>query len=114
MKNIKQTAPYLLINLLAFYLLPPFIKDSSGAMLLLLVVFPIATMACSLAGASKFGFSWIYPIAIAACFLPCVFIFYNSSAWGYSLVYGFLALIGNFIGWTFKISTQSKTRTLKK
>ncbi len=99
MKNFKKAFPYFVINLACLYLLPLLIRDTGSGIAVLAAYLPVITVACSLSAATKAGFVWAYPIAIALLFLPSIFLFYNSSAWVYALLYGFIALIGCFFGW---------------
>lgn len=114
MKNLKSAAPYFLLNLLCFYLAPLFTRDTASAAFVLLVLFPAATVVCSLAAATKAGFCWVYPIAIAALFLPSIFLYYNSSAWVYSLLFALLSLIGCFFGWLVFRFGQTGYRSLRR
>ena len=43
------------------------------------------------------GFDFWYAFIVAILFIPSIFIFYNSSAWIYVVVYAGIALLGNFI-----------------
>ena len=41
MKKFKKMLPYLIVNVIAFYLTPFLIKDTGSGMLILLIGFPI-------------------------------------------------------------------------
>ena len=47
------------------------------------------------------GFDFILPILAIVLFAPTIFIFYNSSAWIYIVIYAVIAFIGNGIGRIF-------------
>lgn len=81
-----------------FYLLPMVIKDTGTAMLMLLIVVPLICFICSLIYGLIKPFSIFYSAIVAFLFIPCIFIFYNSSAWVYIIAYGIIALIGSVIG----------------
>ena len=98
MQKIKKMIPYLAVLLITFYLLPLCMRDAGIAMILMLIVMPLICLVCSLMYGFKQGFYWIYPIAAAALFTPTIWIYYNSSAWVYILVYAGAALIGDFVG----------------
>lgn len=101
MEKIRKLLPYLLVILLDFYLLPLLIKDTGTAMLLLLVVIPLICFVCSCVYGLKHSYSLFYALIVAALFVPSIYVFYNSSAWVYSLGYGIIALVGNLSGAIF-------------
>lgn len=98
MNNIKKLLPYLLVHLISFYLLPVFIKDTGGAMFVLLIVIPLVSFVTPLIYAKRNSFVWFYPLFVMVIFTPSIFIFYNASATIYILLYGGISLLGNFIG----------------
>ena len=98
MKNVKDMLPFLGIIGLDFYLLPIVIKDTGSAMLMLLIVVPLICFICSLVYGLKKPFSIVYSVIVAFLFVPSIFIFYNSSAWVYSIGYGIIALAGSVLG----------------
>ncbi len=112
MRNQAKALPYLLVNLLCFYLVPLFAPEQPAA--LLLVLFPIVTVACSLAAGTKAGFCWLYPLCAALLFLPSILLYYNRSAWVYSPLYGLLALIGLFFGWVVHRFGRTGSHTLRR
>lgn len=90
---------YILIMLITFYFLPLFFAGSSGtAMVLLLIATPIITLVCSLIYGLRHSFHWQYFILIFLAFLPALPIFYNISAFIYSIIFGGIALLGNILG----------------
>ena len=98
MEKLKKMLPYLLINIGMFYLLPTLMKDTGSAMIILLILMPIGCFLTSLAYGENSSFSWPYPIFVMLIFLPSIFIFYNESAMVYVFVYGFISLLGSFVG----------------
>ena len=107
MKNMKDMLPYLGIIVIDFYLLPMVIKDTGSAMLMLLIVVPSICFLCSLIYGFKKSFRILYPALVACLFIPSIFIFYNLSAWIYTIAYGIIAFIGSVIG--MYISKRVKT-----
>ena len=105
MKTNLKVLPYLLVNIVAFYLLPTMIKDTGSAMLVMLIGIPVICFVTSIVFGINHSFKLFYPITVALLFAPTVFMFYNSTAWVYIIVYGVIALIGNFIG---KLISQSR------
>lgn len=98
MKVFKGMIPFLAGILAAFYLLPFCMRDTGGAILVLLLAMPILCLAISFAYGRKRGFHPLYPLTVSLCFLPSIRIFYNESALIYVAVYGALALLGSFLG----------------
>lgn len=98
MKKLKNAWPYLLVTILGFYLLPLMLRDTGSAMLLMLVGLPFICFACACLYGMKHAFSFYYALFVAIVFLPTIFIFYNSTAWVYTIGYGIIALAGNLIG----------------
>ncbi len=103
MKTNLKVLPYLLVNIIAFYLLPLVIKDTGSAMFIMLVGIPVICFVTSIIFGIKHSFKLLYPIGVALIFAPSILIFYNSTAWVYIIVYGVIALIGNFIGKLFSL-----------
>ena len=101
MKHPGSMLPYLLATLLCFYLLPRFIQDTGTAMFILLALLPVLCFVCALVYGVYNSFDWLYAAAVAILFVPSIFIYYNTSAWLYSPVYGAIALAGNAIGALF-------------
>ena len=98
MKIFKGMLPYLGGIVATFYLLPLCMRDTGGAMLILLFAMPVLCLAISFAYGRKRGFHPLYPLAVCLCFLPSIWIFYNESALIYAAVHGALALLGSFLG----------------
>lgn len=97
-KQIANMFPYLIILFLTFYLLPFIMNDTGSAIIIILVIIPCICFLCSFFYGVKNSFHWLYSFIVVILFTPTIFIFYNLSAWVYILVYGFIAVIGNFIG----------------
>lgn len=76
-------------------------KDTGSAMLILLVAIPSLCFISSLLYGALKPFSMLYPILVAVLFLPSILIFYNSSAWVYTIVFGSIALAGSILGRLF-------------
>ena len=98
MQKVKPMLPYLGIILVVFYLLPIVIQGMGSAMLILLIAIPVICFVCALLYGIKNGFNIIFPIVVGLLFIPSLFIFYNETAWVYSVAYLVISLIGNLIG----------------
>ena len=114
MEKLRKMIPYLLINTLIFYLLPYLIKDTGSAMIILLVIVPVASFLVAYAYGYKNSFSWIFPILVMLIFTPTVFIFYNESATIYIFAYGIISLIGSLLGYKIKSNEEGIWNTLQK
>lgn len=99
--KLKPMAPYLVVNIIGFYLLPIVIKDTGSAMAVMLLGSPLICLINSAVYGIKNSFNLLYSLIVALLFAPTIFIFYNSSAWIYIVGYGIIALVGNFIGKLF-------------
>ncbi len=106
MQNIKTMLPYLLVNVLGFYLLPLAIQDTGTAMFLMLIGLPLVCLLTALLYGYRNGWHGAYAFLVALLFVPTLFIYYNSSAWVYLVGYGVLALLGNFLGKLFHKPTH--------
>lgn len=98
MSKFKRMLPYLFVVALAFYLLPTFGKDTGSFMLILLIAIPLVCFVAALLHGAKWGFNVFFAITVAALFIPTIFIYYNSSAWIYIVIYTVVALIGSALG----------------
>lgn len=98
MNKFKRMLPYLLVIALAIYLLPALGKDTGSFMLILLIAIPFVCFVGALLHGAKWGFNVLFSIIVAALFIPTIFIYYNSSAWVYTVIYALAALIGSALG----------------
>ena len=98
---MKKYIPYLIVNALAFYLEPLIITDTGSAMFVVLIFLPLVCFLSSIIYGVKHSFSILYPILISLLFIPTIFIYYNSSASIYIIMYGLIALCGNLFGKLF-------------
>lgn len=98
MDKLKKNIFIYVCLIINFYILPTLIKDTGTAMIMLLVVIPMITLFISIYYGKKNGFDIWYVISVGILFFPSIFIFYNSSALIYVIVYTIIALIGNFVG----------------
>lgn len=98
MEKFRKMIPYLLIHIGIFYLLPILMKNTGSAMIIILFLMPLTCFLTSIAYGSKNSFTWLFPILVMLIFIPSIFIFYNESAMVYVFVYGFISLLGSFVG----------------
>lgn len=80
-----------------FYIIPWFIKDTGSAMIVMLMIIPLICLVTSIFYGIRNGFDYWYILIVAIIFTPSIFIFYNSSAWVYLIVYEVIALLGDLI-----------------
>lgn len=100
--KLKQIMPYLIVNIIAFYLLPIVIKDTSSAMAVMLIGIPFICLLTAIIYGIKNPFNLIYPLIVAILFVPTISIYYNSTASAYIVGYGIIAIVGNLIGKSFR------------
>lgn len=98
MNRIKKLFPYLMVNVIAFYLLTLLIKDTGSAMFILLFVIPVITFVNAIICGSKNSFDILYPILVMVIFVPYVLIYMNESATIYIFIYGAISLMGLIVG----------------
>lgn len=99
-----------------FFMLPPLLQsggDSFGWLMvpLLLLMFPAAVFILCGIDALRFGFSWLLPLIAAVLFLSTVYLYYNSTALFYVVIYGSLGYIGELCGYvSYRNRTGSGSR----
>ena len=98
MEKLKKNMVFYLLLLIDFYIIPWVIKDTGGAMIVMLVIIPLICLITSVFYGIRNGFDFLYILSVAIIFTPSIFIFYNSSAWVYAVGYAVIALFGNLIG----------------
>ena len=52
--------------------------------------------------AKRHGGDWLMCLMLTAVFIPCIKMFFNSTAWIYALLIGIMAFVGLIIGTVFK------------
>ena len=101
MGKIKGMLPDLAYVAAAFYLLPLLMRNTGGAMILMLVLLPLLCLLLSMFYGARRGFHPLYAVLVALLFVPSLFLYYNASAWVYAPAYGLIALAGNALGLLF-------------
>lgn len=109
--RLRKMLVYLIVIIIAFYLLPLCISDTSSAMNILLLWIPVICFITSLIYGYKNGYDWIFPIIVTLLFIPTIFIFYNTSASFYILVYGIITVVGGLLG-SFVAKKSSKKSSI--
>lgn len=99
MRNfIKKYYIYILI-IAAFYVITPLIcRDTGSAIFTLLGLLPIIVFVLSLIYAKANGYKWYLSVIVALLWFPTVFIYYNDSAFVYSLTYMTISYLGQGVG----------------
>ena len=98
MNRIKKLLPYLMVNIICFYLLTLLMKDTGSAMFILLFVIPVITFVNAIICGKKNSFDILYPLLVMAIFVPYVLIYMNESATIYIFIYGVISLMGLIVG----------------
>mgnify|MGYP003303193005 CR=1 FL=1 len=73
MKKLKQMLPYILIYIIAFFLVPLVITNQGAFMLVLLAIFPVLCIGLSIMYGAKYGFDLLYVILVPLIFAITVF-----------------------------------------
>lgn len=97
MEKFKKNIIFYILLIIDFYVIPWFIKDTGSAMIVMLMIIPLICLVTSIFYGIKNGFDFLYILIVAIIFSPSIFMFYNSSAWVYVVVYAIMALLGNLI-----------------
>ncbi len=90
--------PYLIVLAVNYYAFPLLITDTGMGIFMLLGVIPLISMICAFVCGVRQGFHWLFVLCGTLLFIPSIWIFYNSSASFYIIVYGAILLIGNALG----------------
>ena len=106
-KYIKEIIIFV-IQMFMFYIFPLFAgpTDAMGMVLLILLSTIILSMVMSAVSHNKI--KYVYPVIIAICFIPSVFIYYNESALVHALWYFVTGYIGCVIGIVIYVLTHRK------
>ena len=97
MAGLKKNIIFYILLFIDFYIIPRFIKDTGSAVIVTLMIIPLICLIISVFYGIRNGFDFGYILIVAIMFAPSIFMFYNSSAWVYVVVYTVIALLGNLI-----------------
>lgn len=98
MKRYIKELAILILQLLAFYILPLFAGPTDMMGLVYLIIVTTFTLSIAVGFFSYNKIKYLYPIVISIVFLPTVPIYYNSSALIHSVWYLIVSSIGLIIG----------------
>ena len=97
MDKLKKNIFFYILLFVDFYAIPWFIKDTGSAMIVMLMIIPLICFITSVFYGIRNGVDFWYILIVAIMFTPSIFVFYNSSAWVYVVVYTVVSLLGNLI-----------------
>ncbi len=97
-KKIISLIPYLTALAVIWYLLPFAVRNTGSAMIIMILIIPLLTFICAVIYGKKHGFGFLFPVSAIILFVPTIFIFYNTSAWIYIVIYAVIAFVGNVLG----------------
>ena len=100
-RKLVTLLPYAAVLGVSFYLLPLLMRDTGGAMFLMLAVMPLAAFLTGVVYWVRNGFCLLLPAASVILFAPTVLLYYNETAWSYALFYPGIVLAGNGVGRLF-------------
>lgn len=99
----KALFMYLAVFIVIFYIFPLVINNTALAMLTLLFLTPVCCFVTALRYGLKYSFDLGLVIGAAVLFVPTLFIFYNSTAWVYTIIYALIVFAGNALGMVIKL-----------
>ena len=86
------------IQLFMFYISPQFAGPTDGMGMVVLILFATLILSILLGSISKNRIKYVYPAAVAAAFLPSVFLHYNGTAFVQAVWYFVIAAVGMLLG----------------
>jgi hypothetical protein len=102
MKQILQKLiPYTIILAIVFFLIPIITKTDTRIELmitLLIVLNPVACLGTGAIFGIKHGFKWYFLMIVILLYIPSAYVFYNSSAVLYFVIYLIFSAVGIGIG----------------
>lgn len=101
-RKIKYMLPYLAAIAFTYYILPHLFDDLSGNVINLMVLSPLICFISGILYGKNKTFNLIFASLAGVLFLPAVFLYYNSTAIFYCILYAFVSLVGNLVGLLFK------------
>lgn len=114
----KETLPYLPFTLLVCDLLPlvlawvdrTFVVDVPvfSGLLYPYLLLPVVGFLSGLSLGKRQGVCGLYPLACALCYLPMVYLLFNSSALFHCGMVAVPALMGNVLGWLYRRAVPKK------
>lgn len=93
--------PFLAVTIVVLYLFPLLMRDTGAAMVMLLFLFPLSLLVCSIVYGIRQPRRLWYVVSVPVIFLPTVFIFYGSDlemGFFYAMGYTIVSLVGYFAG----------------
>lgn len=97
MDKFKKNIVFYILLIMDFYVIPLLIKNTGSGMIVMLSIIPLICLVTSIFYGLRNGFDFWYILIVAFIFTPSIFMFYNSTAWVYIVVYTIVALLGNLI-----------------
>ncbi len=116
----RETLPYLAFALLLCDVLPLLLRWADHAvsadlpvlsgLLLPYLLLPAAGFSSGMSLGKRQGMCLLYPAACFVCYLPMVFLLFNSSALFHCFMVAVPALVGNVLGWMYRRAVPRKGR----
>ena len=106
MKKYIKEIIVLFLQLFMFYVFPLFAGPADAIAMVLLILLSTFILSLVVGGFSSHWIKYLYPLVIAALFIPSVFIYYNESALIHSVWYLVVSSIGLLAGFAFRIVIQ--------
>lgn len=98
MKKYLKEIIILILQLGMFYVFPMFWGPTDIMGGIVLIIISVFILAILMGALSKEKIKYLYPLVIAAVFIPTVYIYYNESAMVHAVWYLVISVIGMLIG----------------
>lgn len=110
MKKIKKNWPFYGVIIINYYALPCCIQDTGSGIFILMAVMPLICFFTAIVYGIKNGFCVYFPVISAILFIPTIFIFYNVTAWPYTIIFTIILLFGNLFALPLHRKTKENTK----
>lgn len=102
-ERFDNTLPYLIVTVIFYYSLPFICYALKSPFYNLTPAVDVCvSMAVGFFYGKRFGGDWLMALEAAAVFIPCVYMFFNQTAWIYVLVIAIFSAFAVFIGAVFR------------
>lgn len=110
MNKIKKNWPFYGTMIINFYALPFLIQDTGSGIMILMAVMPLICFSTAIVYGIKNGFHIWFSIIAAILFIPTIFIFYNVTAWPYTIFFTIIILFGNLFALPLHRKSENNTK----
>lgn len=106
-ERFERTIVYLIAGIMFYYFLPIACvligRENAAPIFVVLPMLDVcAAMAIGFMFGRKNGGDWLMSIELAVVFIPCIYMYYNSTAWIFTFLIAVCALFATMLGTVFK------------